>query len=40
MLAYKAQLRPLARCLRAAMTYAEHRLWFRLGRKQLLGVQF
>ena len=40
MLAYKPQLRPLARRLRAAMTDAEHRLWFRLRRKQLLWVQF
>ena len=40
MLAYKPQLEPLARGLRAAMTDAEHRLWFRLRRKQLLGVQF
>ena len=40
MLAYKAQLKPLARRLRAATTDAEHRLWFRLRRKQLLGVQF
>ena len=40
MLAYKPQLKPLARRLRAAMTDAEHRLWFRLRRKQLLGVQF
>ena len=40
MLAYKPQLKPLARGLRAAMTDAEHRLWFRLRRKQLLGVQF
>ena len=39
MLAYKPQLRPLARRLRAAMTDAEHRLWFRVGRNQLLGVQ-
>ena len=40
MLAYKPQLKPLARRLQAAMTDAEHRLWFRLRRKQLLGVQF
>jgi very-short-patch-repair endonuclease len=40
MLAYKPQLKLLARRLRAAMTDAEHRLWFRLRRKQLLGVQF
>ena len=40
MLVYKPQLKPLARRLRAAMTDAEHRLWFRLRRKQLLGVQF
>ena len=40
MLSYKPQLEPLARGLRAAMTDAEHRLWFRLRREQLLGVQF
>jgi len=40
MLAYKLQLEPLAPRLRAAMTDAEHRPWFRLRRKQLLGVQF
>ena len=40
MLAYKPQLKPLAGRLRAAMTDAEHWLWFRLRRKQLLGVQF
>jgi very-short-patch-repair endonuclease len=40
MLAYKPQLKPLARRLRVAMTDAEHRLWFRLRRKQLLGMQF
>jgi hypothetical protein len=40
MLAYMPQLRPLARRLRAAMTDTEHRLWSRLRRKQLLGVQF
>ena len=40
MLAYKPQLKPPARRLRAAMTDAEHRLWFRVGRKELLGVQF
>ena len=40
MLAYKPQLKPLARRLRAEMTDTEHRLWFRLRRKQLLGVQF
>ena len=40
MLAYEPQLKQLARGLRAAMTDAEHRLWFRLRREQLLGVQF
>jgi len=40
MLAYKPQLKPVARRLRAAITDAEHRLWFRLRSKQLLGVQF
>jgi very-short-patch-repair endonuclease len=40
MLVYKPQPRPLLQRPRAAMTDAEHRPWFRLRRKQLLGVQF
>ena len=40
MLVHKPQLEPLARCLRAEMTDAERRLWFRLRRKQLLELQF
>jgi very-short-patch-repair endonuclease len=37
MLAYRPQLEPLSRRLRAAMSGAEHRLWFHLRRKLLLG---
>lgn len=37
---YNRQLKPLARQLRSAMTEAEQRLWDRLRRKQVLGVQF
>ena len=33
-------IEPLARRLREVMTDVEHRLWFRLRRKQLLGAQF
>ena len=40
MLVYKPQPRPLLQRPRAATTDAEHRPWFRLRRKQLLGVQF
>ena len=38
MLEYNAPLKRLARRLRRDMTDAEHRLWFRLRRKQLDGV--
>ncbi len=37
---YNPHLKPLARELRSAMTEAEQRLWERLRRKQVLGVQF
>ncbi len=37
---YNPHLKPLARQLRSAMTEAEQRLWDRLRRKQVLGVQF
>jgi very-short-patch-repair endonuclease len=40
MLKYAPRLKQPARRLRAAMTDAEQRLWCRLRRKQLLGVQF
>ena len=40
MLAYAGKTKPIARNLRLCMTDAEHRLWFRLRRKQLHGVQF
>jgi very-short-patch-repair endonuclease len=40
MLAYSRRTKPIARSLRLRMTDAEHRLWFRLRRKQLHGVQF
>lgn len=40
MLAYAGKTKPIARSLRLRMTDAEHRLWFRLRRKQLHGVQF
>ena len=40
MLAYAGKTKPIARNLRLRMTDAEHRLWFRLRRKQLHGVQF
>ena len=40
MLKYKAGLKHHARRLRTAMTDAEQRLWSRLRRKQVLGVQF
>jgi very-short-patch-repair endonuclease len=40
MLKYNPQLKQLAHRLRAGMTDAEQRLWFRLRRKQVLGVQF
>lgn len=38
MLEYDAPLKRLARRLRSGMTDAEHKLWFRLRRKQLDGV--
>ena len=37
---YKPTLKPLARNLRGNMTDAEQRLWSKLRRKQILGVQF
>ncbi|MBI4528658.1 MAG: DUF559 domain-containing protein [Deltaproteobacteria bacterium] len=40
MLKYNRRLKQTARRLRAAMTDAEQRLWWRLRGKQLLGVQF
>ena len=40
MLPYKSKLKPLSRDLRSNMTDAEQLLWFRLRRKQVLGLQF
>jgi len=40
MRAYAGKNKQIARSLRLRMTDAEHRLWFRLRRKQLHGVQF
>ena len=40
MLKYNTRLKQTARHLRAAMTDAEQRLWWRLRGRQLLGVQF
>jgi very-short-patch-repair endonuclease len=40
MLKYNLNLKPHARRLRAEMTESETALWWRLRRKQLLGVQF
>jgi very-short-patch-repair endonuclease len=40
MLQYNARLKTIARSLRANPTDAELRLWYRLRRKQILGVQF
>lgn len=40
MLRYNPRLKQPARWLRRGMTDAEQRLWSRLRRKQLLGVQF
>jgi very-short-patch-repair endonuclease len=40
MLRYNPQLKARARSLRANSTDAEQRLWARLRRKQILGVQF
>ncbi len=37
---YPAALKRNARALRASMTDAEQKLWFRLRRKQMGGVQF
>ncbi len=40
MLPYQVENKPLARELRQNMTDAEHILWKRLRRKQILGVSF
>jgi very-short-patch-repair endonuclease len=40
MLRYSPRLKGRARSLRASLTDAEQRLWSRLRRKQILGVQF
>jgi very-short-patch-repair endonuclease len=40
MLPYRRLLKPLSRQLRCNLTDAEQRLWGRLRRKQVLGVQF
>jgi very-short-patch-repair endonuclease len=40
MLRYEPRLKGRARTLRANLTDAEQRLWARLRRKQILGVQF
>ena len=40
MLRYSSRLKGRARSLRANLTDAEQRLWARLRRKQILGVQF
>jgi very-short-patch-repair endonuclease len=40
MLSYRADLKQTARRLRRDMTDAEQKLWFRIRRKQLSGVQF
>jgi very-short-patch-repair endonuclease len=40
MLQYKPQLKTKARWLRTNLTDAEQRLWSRLRRKQILGIQF
>ena len=40
MLKYDPQLKITARSLRTGLTDAEQRLWKRLRRKQILGVQF
>jgi very-short-patch-repair endonuclease len=40
MLKYNPQLKPRARALRSNLTDAEQRLWNRLRRKQVLGIQF
>ncbi len=40
MLPYNKALKPLSRSLRSALTQAEQRLWERVRRKQIAGVQF
>ncbi len=40
MLTYNPRLKARARSLRSSLTDAEQRLWSRLRRKQVLGVQF
>ena len=40
MLHYNPRLKTKARSLRSNLTDAERRLWYRLRRKQILGVQF
>jgi very-short-patch-repair endonuclease len=40
MLRYNPRLKPKARALRTNLTDAEQRLWSRLRRKQISGVQF
>ena len=40
MLPYDRRLKPASRRLRNGMTDAERRLWFRVRRKQIEGVQF
>ena len=40
MLPYDRRLKPASRRLRNRMTDAEQRLWFRVRRKQIEGVQF
>ncbi len=40
MLKYNSKLKENARALRSGMTDSEQRLWSRLRRKQVLGVQF
>jgi very-short-patch-repair endonuclease len=40
MRSYACHLKPYARKLRCGMTDAEQRLWYRVRRKQLEGVQF
>jgi very-short-patch-repair endonuclease len=37
---YKQFLKPFTRALRANMTDAEHLLWSKIRRKQILGIQF
>jgi len=40
MLHYQQNLKKHARTLRANLTDSEHRLWYLLRRKQMLGIQF